>query len=172
MKRTGEAELPQPGTRLPRGGGGVTFRELHGPGPAEGARQAAELHVELLHRALHHRCVLRRLRSRCGRVRPLRCGGPGSTGAGAGTLIRTRTDLATHVVLLHSQPRLAQLLPVVVALCILGSVVKMLHLWKFRGETLSCAILVSPPQVAAGSARYTRFKSNNTHRTVPKTLIY
>lgn len=44
---------------LPRGGG-VTFREFYGPGPAEGAGQAAELHVELLHRSFHHRYAIKR----------------------------------------------------------------------------------------------------------------
>lgn len=34
---------------------GVTFRELHGPGPAQGAGEAVELYVELLHGSLHHK---------------------------------------------------------------------------------------------------------------------
>lgn len=46
----------------------VTFREFHGPGPAEGAGQPAELHVELLHRSFHHRCAVRRGNTlECGR---------------------------------------------------------------------------------------------------------
>lgn len=49
----------------------LTFREFHGPGPAEGAGEPAELHVELLHRSFHHRDAARRAkRLECGRGSP------------------------------------------------------------------------------------------------------
>lgn len=129
---------------LPRGG--VTFREFYGSGPAEGAGQAAELHVELLHRSFHHRYVIHRDQMKCSRVSQLYSplGGSGwSWSMGADqkkTLCLTHTDLWTHIFLLHSQPWpqpwLTQLLPVVMALSILGVVVNIPHLLKFLEETL------------------------------------
>lgn len=38
----------------------VTFREFHGPGPAEGTGQPVELYVELLHRPFHHKWKVHR----------------------------------------------------------------------------------------------------------------
>lgn len=117
--------------------GGVTFREFYGPGPAEGAGQTAELHVELLHRSFHHRYVIRRDQMlECSRVSQLYSplGGSGCSwymGADKRTLFLTHTDLWTHIFLLHSQPWLTQLLPVVMALCILGVVVNISHILKF-----------------------------------------
>lgn len=64
-------------------------------------------------------------------------------GADKRTPFLTHTDLWTHIFLLHSQLWLTQLLPVVLALCILGVVVDIPHPLKFLEETLYCMIIVS-----------------------------
>lgn len=102
----------------------LTFREFYGPGPAEGAGQPAELHVELLHRSFHHRLAVRgaempECSRSCRPYCPL-----------AGALIYGL--IFSSCAALDSP----QLLPVVVPRCVLGDVVQTLPLFSFSFLTL------------------------------------